>query len=98
MPDTGPETPYVKALFTIDARDESDVFDGYDHPDKHWNGWAMPWFDKAAALKVIAWLNQDDNTSDSTPVFTWEDDVLIATETHDGTDYVNRMEPDAHGR
>jgi hypothetical protein len=58
----------------------------------------MPWFDRANALKVIAWLNKDDSNSDPMAVFTWDGEILIMTETHDGTDYVDRMEPDPHGR
>lgn len=40
-----------KAYFTIDSFHK--YFEGYHIPNQRWNGWAMPYFEKEVADKVI---------------------------------------------
>ena len=59
-----------------------------------------PSFDRANALRIIAWVAQNEDP-EATPrtTFRWDGDDLVMTESFDqGEQYDQRVEPDPHGR
>jgi hypothetical protein len=96
MPEHDPQTPdtLVRALFAINARTPDDVFEGWHNPDRHWNGFAVPCFDCANALRVMAWAaNNETPEATSRTTFRWDDDHLVMTETFDDEQYDQRVGP-----
>ena len=49
---------FKKAYFNIDNC--QDYYEGYYIPHKRWNGWAMPYFSKKIADKIIKKAQADD--------------------------------------
>lgn len=65
----------VKSEFAVD---DSNYYPGYHDPEHHWNGWAVPMFDKETAIKICKdlekpheekdgelWVNLDPESEDS---------------------------------
>lgn len=73
-----------KAYFNID---DSDYFEGYYYKESHWNGWAMPMFEKEIANLLIQAFSVEndfeivyDKYTDCYICKTIEDDVVIQTD------------------
>jgi hypothetical protein len=93
---TEPDTGMIRGFFEIDADTPEQVFEGWHHPEHTWNGFAVPSFDRANALKVISWVAGTESIPVTT--FHWDGDVLVMTEAFDDGDEVQHIPPDEHGR
>lgn len=81
----------VSAVFAIE---EDQAFRGFHNPAVNWNGFACPYFKRAEAEKVAAWLNTQSLSSGVSAV--WVGDVLEITDRNYGEE-VEAFGPDSSG-
>lgn len=64
----------IKTLLCLDAED-SPLYEGWHDPAEHWNGWAVPYFEREQLDKVVA--DNSDCLRWGKDGLEWFDDVSI---------------------